>query len=156
MLVYIFIKIHEHPQPDSLGSQKNDIIYIYPIVEDIGKDTLNHFLPLRIDLNIPCGQKFQKLINHCPTCQYNDPDECEVVKYTKGLWSPGDIENPPKLIKKARHYINRLSFTNQTIENLLLNKNKTEEQKDLIMSFVNSSLLINKTQITEKTTQKNK
>lgn len=157
MKVYVYIKIQEHPNPKSGGTTKGDIIYIYPIVEDQGRLTLNNTLPVVMDLNIPCGDDFNRIIYepnnpdllNCNRCPYSDPDMCDKVKYTVGIWSAGDVENPPKLTAKRCWSIDRNQFVSPISEVLITNPDKTEAQKaQIIMQAKNNEQL--KSIISEK------
>lgn len=120
MKVYVYIKIKENKNPQ--GTTKGDIIYVYPMVEDQGKLTLDNFIPVVMDLKIPCGEDFNKQVYDCSKCKENDWETCDVIKYQRAKWTAGDIDNPPKT-EKARRY----SIDNTKIMNI-----ETEQSKILI------------------------
>lgn len=133
MKVYAFIKIKENKHPQ--GSTTGDIIFIYPIDVPQARLDINDFFPVVIDLNIPCGENFKQIALQnrnaipCSRCEYNDVDMCDVRKYTQAIWTEGTLENPPKVEKKRRYYIDRTQFIDPTAEFLAVNDEKTEEEK---------------------------
>jgi len=141
MKVYAYINI-----ADKL---KGDIIYIYPMVEDQGKLTLNKFIPVVIDLNIPCGDAFNKLEYNCVRCKDNDWETCDKIKYERAVWSAGDILNPPKVIKRRRYMIDRTEFISGESELLITKADKTEQEKLTIITNAKNNEQL-KTVIIEK------
>lgn len=134
MKVFAWIKFKKHPQPDSSGMQEGDICYFYPMVEDQGRLTMDTYLPVVVDLNIPCGKVFQELKHNCTKCKFNNPESCEVINFRRGIWSPGSIDKPPKIVKKRKFFINRSAFLSPTSEALITKKDKTKEDKALIIT----------------------
>jgi len=87
------------------GVNKGDVQSIHPLNGPHGKLMLRSHYPLVMDLNIPCGEKYNNFETNCPRCKFNDPDQCDVQKYEKGSWLPGDLFNPPKLDQKRKYKI---------------------------------------------------
>jgi len=139
MKVFAFLHIPEHPDSKSSGGQKNDIVFLWPIrpKDKLGKLTLDVYLPVVIDATIPCGTKYFKSITTaqvCNNCQHNDPDDCDHVKYSKALWGTGTIDDPPKPIKKHRYSMDRSAFISGLTEAIIVKPEKTEAEKELIVS----------------------
>ena len=138
MQVYAWIKHKIHPDPSTGGSTRGDLIYIYPMVRDQGKLTHDSFFPVVIDLKIPCGDRFTIGTDgkewDCTKCRYNDLDDCDVVKYSRALWSLGDIENPPKVIKKCRYNIDIDSILSVDSKKIVYKTINTREEEELIIS----------------------
>ena len=133
MKVYAYIKIADHPQPDGTGMQKGDICYFFPMNRPQGNLTLNAYLPVVVDLTIPCGQAFQDLKFNCNKCQYNDEKLCEIQKYNKPVWSPGGLFEMPKPIKIRRYNIIRSKFISPLTEIEIVKRPKTVAAKTAIL-----------------------
>lgn len=141
MKAYVYAKHRTHPQPNSQGMQRGDVCYIYPINPSVGHQgnlTLRTYVPIVIDLNIPCGQgevagmNWNSLTFRCPKCPKNDPLSCDVNKYRKGKWSAGDIKDPPKLIKKRIYKIDIDSFLSEDSKVLVERELKNDTEKALV------------------------
>lgn len=135
MKVYVFTKIKENKNPR--GTTTGDIVYIYPIDVPQAKLDINDFLPIVMDLTIPCGENFRQIAlqnrkaTPCHRCIYNDVDTCDVRKYTQGVWTAGTLKDQPKLKKKRRYSIDRSTFISAESETLVTNDEKTETEKEL-------------------------
>ena len=138
MKVYAWIKIAEHPQPGGPGAQKGDIVYFYPIGVPQGKETLNHYVPVVVDLKVPCGENFI-FTARCNRCKFSTPDLCDIRKYRSGVWSQGTLEKPPTLLKKRRYQIDRSMFISGDTETTVLKKDKTEQEKALLLTQANNN-----------------
>jgi len=135
MKVFAFVKIPKHPQPDGPGGQKGDLVFFWPIVpkDKLGKKTLNVFLPVVVDITIPCSAKFG--INPpCRKCKDNDPAVCDYIKYQRPLWSTGSILDPPTMLKKFRYSIDRDKFIDGASEAVVIKTEKTEAEKETIVA----------------------
>lgn len=140
MLVWVFIK---HKKGQGKSTTTGDVIYIYPITgNDIGKETLNYFFPVKIDLNIPCGFKIINGIKQwdCNNCPDNDPASCDVIKYMAPKWDNGSITESPKMKNKRRYKINLRDIITENEELLIKKHGKTTAENSLIMSKANSGL----------------
>lgn len=139
MKVYAFIKVQENPRGD-IGTTSGDVIYFYPIQDDIGKNTLDNddgaafFFPVVVDITIPCGSNFDNHIHDCTRCVNCDPDECDVIKYSRAIWSAGDIDNPPKPIKARRYKVNIDTILDATKKTLVQKVGKSIADKDSIVN----------------------
>lgn len=138
-----------------LAHEQGDVIYFYPMVEDQGKDTLNHFYPLVVDITIPCGETFAKVKHDCPRCKWNDPDSCDVIKYTRGKWSTGDVLNPPKIIEKREYKVD----ISKIIDSTILKEEKTTIEKEAIITDTKktentTSIFVKKETVDEKSVAK--
>ncbi len=150
MKAYVLIRIKQGtPEITKAG----DIIEIYPITgndNDMGTDTRNDFLPLVMNIAIPCGDGAIDAagkwgINkrgptfQCGSCKYNDPDLCERIKYLKAEWGGGTLETPPKVVRKRMHYIDRSGFTTSQFESFITKVDKTEVEKSAMMAFAKAN-----------------
>jgi hypothetical protein len=138
MKVYAFTKIKANPRKE--GTTTGDIIYIYPIDVPQARLDINDFMPVLIDLNVPCGENYRLIALNdakavpCVECQYNDIDLCDVRKYTQAVWSDGDLKTPPQVIKARRYNIDRTQFiSGAESDALVTNDDKTDQEK--ILSF---------------------
>lgn len=111
-----------------------DIIYFWPLNKDHGSRTFTSMMAVVIDLKVPCGDKFDVQPPPCNTCKDNHIDTCDIIKYSKGVWTSGDVLNPPKLIKKSRYNINRSQFISGESEKLTVKIEKTEAEKDIMLT----------------------
>jgi len=111
MQVYALSKIHEHPDTKGSGAQKGDISTFKPLNYEFSKEELRFFLPVVVDLIIPCRNAFMnpkhKDFVKCGSCPNYDNDLCDNAKYCRAVWSAGNVLNPPKIIRKRKYNINR-------------------------------------------------
>ena len=151
MKVYAFVKIKHHPQePDGQGAHYGDIVSFHRVETKRSQEELKFFLPVLVDINIPCGDKYDREMNgKCGGCKFNDPEECDVQKYARGKWSEGSLFEPPKLIKRARYKID-LSEVIDAEKIALAEKEKSIEECAVIMDYA-SKTEISVTAIEEKT-----
>lgn len=133
MKVLAFIKIRKHPQPDSGGAQAGDIISFHPVDEPRSEEELKFYLPILVDINIPCGEKYDKGLK-CVNCEFNDPDLCDNIKYTRGIWGEGSLLTPPKPITKRKYKIDRTKFISGATDETVLKWDKTEVERQTILS----------------------
>jgi len=144
MQVYAWVKHKEYPDSKKQeGMQSGDICYIYPIDAGQGRLTQKTYFPVVIDIEIPCGKDFS-IINgvaqwKCGRCEYNDPELCDVRKYMSAEWGPGDILNPPPLLKKRRYTIDIDSVTSEPIKELILKENKTESEINQVTDYAKNN-----------------
>jgi len=131
MKVLALVKIRYNSKSD--GTTYGDLIALGRTDYIRSTSELESFVPVLLDLNIPCGDKFMKGHN-CVTCEYNDPIDCDSVKYQRGLWTEGDIENPPTLIKKRRYIIDITKLLSEETLVLIAKHDKTEIEQATIMA----------------------
>ncbi len=138
MKVYVYTRVIPNnltPSDDGVG----DAVYIYPIDVPQAKLDIQDFLPIVMDLKIPCGDNFRKRVadqsnaTQCQKCEFRDEDLCDNIKYTVGVWGEGTLRTPPKLINKRRYKIDRSTFVSADSNDLITNTEKTEGEK--IISF---------------------
>lgn len=144
MKVYVYVKHKANPQISGAGTQEGDVIFIYPIVKDQGKLTLKTYIPIVMELNIPCGQgqvpDMDFTINEsrsmwqCVKCPFNDVIDCDARKYTSAKWGTGDILNPPRITKARRHSVNYGLLLSDASETLVKKQNKTDLEKALVFT----------------------
>lgn len=152
MKVYALIKIREHPQPDGAGAQQFDLVTFERADRDFSEKEWQYFIPIPVDINIPCGDQFMKeMIGKCGECQYNDPALCDVQKYCRGEWSEGGVEQEPTLIHKRRYKIPVNATLSQNMLKLALNQKKNAAQKGNWMDWASAVQPLN-TNITDKVT----
>ena len=135
MKAYILVKIKENKNPGATTT--GDIVTVYPIDVPQAKLDINDFLYVVVDLKIPCGDNFRaKTVNEvgsyrCNRCKYNDYELCDVINYTRAVWSSGSLKNKPEIIKGRRFFIDRTSFISAESDVLVINDNKSEVEKTL-------------------------
>lgn len=129
MKVYAFVKIQHHPQePDGQGSHYGDVVSFHRIDREFSKDELKYFLPVPMDLKVPCGDEFMKPGSKtygCKDCKDNDPELCEVAKYERGEWSEGTVFDPPQVVKSRRYTVDLKAIVPS--ETLAMAENKTKD-----------------------------
>ncbi|MCP4149800.1 MAG: hypothetical protein GY757_18795 [bacterium] len=138
MKVYLWIKHKTYPGGDE-GIQQGDVAYVYPIVADQGKLTHRCYFPIVADLKIPCDKNFTvsngKAQWKCSGCKWNDPELCDVRKYTQGVWDAGDVFNAPKLIKKRMHKVDLDKVLSVQQKEVILKADKTESEKTQTIDY---------------------
>lgn len=152
--LYAFCKIAEHPNPSGGGADKGDISSFHRADYVFSDEEVNMFLPVLMDLNVPCGDKYDLPDNKCgPLCPWYDPDVCDVIKYSRAEWDAGDIEKgiPPKAIKTRRYKIDRGLFLTSGEEIIVSKPIKTPQEKATIINIANTKKQI-KTIIEDKKT----
>lgn len=165
MIAYLIVNSHGS-KTDTANSrgQYGDIVEIYPITGndfDIGTETLNHFVLMKMDLKIPCGDGMEDAAGtftigkrgpefKCGQCRYNDIDLCERTKYLKGEWSGGSIEKPPVLIRKKLHKIDLDSLLPENIKVIVsAGTSKSSSQKETLLSY-GKTQLFSKSEVIQK------
>jgi len=132
MLVFAFTKIPDHPSKDpNRGARKGDISSFHPLDYEFSKEELKFFLPVVVELKIPCDEYGKQ---PCRKCQHNNPESCDAIKYIKGLWSTGTVFQEPKLLMKRKYNIDRSKFLSADSELLITKENKTLEERNAIIS----------------------
>ena len=142
MLVYAWIKIEDHPQPEGGGTQKGDIVlFTRTDRRAYGRKTLEFFLPVVVDITVPCGDDFDNYNTEkkaftrlCARCEWANQDDCDVIKYTKAVWGAGDIDNAPRPIKNRKYNIDRTKFISELSEAVVVKLDKTEQEKLTILT----------------------
>jgi len=140
MKVYVWIKHKEYPDPKIRGGcQKGDLVFIYPMVNDQGKLTQDHYFPIVMDLNIPCGKDFN-IINgqkgwNCNKCLYHDPDSCDVIKFTCATWSAGTLDEMPTILDKYRYKVDIDAVLDVSTKILVEKPVKSEADKITIINY---------------------
>ena len=104
MQVYVYIKVQIDENITDKSFVQGDIVFIYPMVLDQGKLTLDDVRPLVMDLKIPCGEDFKPVFK-CKDCIHRDPESCDVMNYQRALWTSGDLFTPPKVDRKNLFYV---------------------------------------------------
>ena len=134
--VYGYVKINE-PNANA-GTVNGDMIYFYHPDVPQAKDSFIDFFPVPMEIELPCGEEnFRKICLNDPTampctsCPNCDPDECDKEKYTKGLWTIGDIHNPPELIYKRRHKVDITKFISAPTISTMAYLKTTFRRKDI-------------------------
>jgi len=115
MKVMVFIKTR--------GVNKGDIQSIHPLNGPHGKLMLRSHYPIVMELDVPCGEKYNKFETNCPRCEFNDPDQCDIQKFEKGIWLPGKLLEPPKLDQKRKYKID--------FESVLTEQEKIDVEKEV-------------------------
>lgn len=140
MKVFAFLKIN-----GSDANPEGDIISFHRLSNDIntmGRDALNYFVPVVVDINVPCDSDFGMPHNKCVRCEWSTPDDCDVVKYTRGAWSTGDLDNPPRVIRKCKHRIDfQALLSKKTIENLRKTGKTEGEMHTILENALNNEQL---------------
>lgn len=141
MEVYVYTKLKDVGNSGK-KSKKGDIVYIYSKNVQQPGDSFIDFVPFVIDLTIPCGQvNFDKICSGdstatpCNKCQYYDPEDCDVRKFTMGEWDEGD---PPELKNKYKHKIKRSKFITQETEDLIVKKDKNPIEIAALFTTMNN------------------
>jgi hypothetical protein len=158
MNVYVWIKHRVHPEPDGQGTQQGDIVCILPIQKAHGKAMQQAHFPLVMDLNIPCGPDIFKIngnpLWNCSTCEYFEQNTCDVQKFTRSVYEMLFTEKFPdgveKLQKKRRYRIDIDSILSVEEKTLVMKKDKTKAEEDLIVANAKSNPQL-KTIIEDKT-----
>lgn len=142
---YVYIK-HKSIVSKTEGMQKYDVAYVYPMVADQGKLTLDTYLPVVMDLTIPCsvglvsGMDWNVDVSgsmwSCSQCPYNDYLQCDVVNLTRAKWSAGDIDNPPVMLQKRIHRLDYTKFLNGTQVTSIEKEGKTEQEKTFVFNTI--------------------
>lgn len=133
MLVKIMVKTKKHPQPDSTGSQFGDVMCLWPLNKDHGRKVFNTYMAVVMNLNIPCGGAFDDQPPPCADCKFNDPESCDKSRLERGVWSAGDVLNPPRLLKKQQYRIDISSLVSAETLALLQKTEKAEEEKASVL-----------------------
>jgi len=131
MKVFAFVKIRTNKAPQ--GATRGCVISFHRTESPRSEEELKFFLPVLVDINIPCGDKYDRG-NKCGSCKYNDPQECDVQKYGRAIWTSGDILNPPRVAKKRRYKIDIDSFLSPDSLAVIDKLEKTKEERDMIIS----------------------
>ena len=132
MLVFAYIKVPENV--NELGAQSGDIIGFEQLDYPWSDEEIKRYLPIVFDINIPCGTDFHKNIK-CVNCPYNDEELCDNIKYTRGVWGPGDIDNPPQLLLKRKYTLDWESIAPKNLKNVIRKLNKSQYEKEQIINF---------------------
>lgn len=149
MKAYAIVKFKEHPQPNSAGAQKGDIIDILPIYDGnvtIGTKDLDFFIPIVVDMKIPCGDGNKEAAGtftfnsrgpefRCGECKFNDIDLCERIKHLKAEWGGGDIDHPPTVVRKRMYKIDIETVIPKATLDTAKSVDKTEVAKASIITW---------------------
>jgi len=143
-----WIKFKVHPDSKSAGTTRGDIVDILPFWNKVPPETkmMETFLPIGIDITIPCDKDFAyvdgKRSYDCGSCPDNDPEICDVIRYTRGYWGTGTVLDPPKLIKKRRFFVDIDSKI--PAESLIVAEktDKTEIEAELTLSAAKNNTLL--------------
>lgn len=151
MKVYAFIKIVHHPQePDGPGVHYGDIVSFHRMETKRSAKELKYFLPVQVDINIPCGEKYDReMKGKCGECRFNDPTLCDVQKFARASWSAGDIINPPEVVHRCRYSMPIKTLIPSDKLQLAEKSDKTETDRQTIMDYVSKNT-ISITAITDK------
>lgn len=125
MKVFAFLKIWE-----TAGNAEGDIISFHRITdkpEEVGLDALNYFYPVMVDINVPCGADYE-VKARCSRCEHNDPESCDVIKYTRGIWKAGDLFTVPKLETKRQYKIDWKPMVDEAKIDAASKKGKTYDE----------------------------
>lgn len=148
MKLCALVKIRQHPQPDGLGAQYGDVICFERSDRKFSDDEMKYFIAVPIDVNVPCGDNYKKVVNgqyvkewNCSKCKNNDPELCEVQKYCRGEWTEGDIFTPPRLAKKFRYKISLDTVIEKSILDTAKTSEKIEEDKTALEAWAADTLL---------------
>ena len=133
MKVYAFVKIRRHPDPLGAGAQYGDVISFHRIETKRSEEELKFFLPVLVDINIPCGDKYDRG-NNCAICKECEPELCDVIKYCRSEWTAGDILNQPKILKKRRYKMDIDSLIPTEFLAVVEKEDKTTEDQALIIT----------------------
>jgi len=141
MKVYAFVKIRHHPQePDGPGVHYGDIVSFHRVESKRSEEELKFFLPVLVDINIPCGDKYDReMRGKCGKCKWNDPKVCDVQKYCRGEWSEGTLFEPPTLTKKRRYRLDLKSILPSDKLSLAEKEEKTEKDRLAILDYVSKN-----------------
>lgn len=147
MKVFALIKIPENPS--ELGAQSGDIIQFLRLDYEFSDEEIARFIPVVFDINIPCGNDFHVNIK-CVNCPYNDEDLCDNIKYTRGVWGAGGIDDPPPLLLKRKYTFDWEDFVPPNFKSILKKLIKTAYEKEQIITYAlaneaPTNLLIDKT-----------
>lgn len=153
MLACVTVKFKEHPQPDSQGAQKGDVISIRPADRPLPSSSeMDCFMYFFVDLDIPCDFRFghKPQCNKCPNAE---PELCDFIFFKRGLWDDGDILDPPVLLKKCRYNIDFEAQLSPQSLALVTKDNKTLADRELLFQQAGNNPWL-KSIITDKETLK--
>lgn len=97
MKVFAFVSVDDHIISSFHRATTN--------INPHGADAMNGLTPILVDIAIPCGVKFDIPPNYCNRCRWNDPESCDVIKYTRGVWSTGELFKKPKVVQYRKYKI---------------------------------------------------
>jgi hypothetical protein len=133
MKVYAFVKIRVHPDADGPGTTYGDIICFERMDRSLSKTELIHFLPVPMDIKIPCGDDYMKS-HSCPQCKNNDIALCDVQKYCRAEFSDGGVLEEPQLLKKRRFKIDIDKEISKPILDIAKKRDKTDVEDAKVKS----------------------
>ena len=130
MKVFAFSKIPDHPSKNiNEGTRKGDIASFHRLDHKFSKMELQFFLPVVVDITIPCGDNYDKV--RCYNCKYNNVESCDVQKYTQPLMS---YAPNPRPLQKRMYNITREGFISGDSESLITRIDKTLTERNTIVA----------------------
>ena len=144
MKVYLLCRTIEHPQSlDSNAPQLGDIVQMRRTDKPLAKLELKFFTVVKVDLVIPCEEKFKgpDFAGMCRVCKDNDITKCEFQKYMIPEFDTGSLEDEPRILKKRRYkavYTPPVNIKNKIDEGLA--KSEKDEAAILLWADTNEQL----------------
>ncbi len=128
MLVTVLVKIGV---PGNITVGKiSEVLPVWSAIK-YGKKTLDSFIPVVMELKIPCNDSKSDLFL-CGPCQWNDWELCDRIKYLRNEWTPGDVDNPPKAFR-GRYQIDYSAFISESSLAEYGKEEKTETKMNFLM-----------------------
>ena len=136
MKVYELVKIRHHPQPDGPGCQYGDVVLFLRADHKFSDKELKYFLPVPMDINVPCGDKYDKeMRGKCGECKDNDPALCDVQKYCRGEWTEGSVFEAPTLTHKFQFKVDLGAVCGEAVLTKAEKEEQTAEDKTSITTW---------------------
>jgi len=141
MKVYLLCRSIEHPQSlDVNAPQLGDIVQMRRTDKPLARMELKFFTVVKVDLVIPCGEKFKgtDFAGMCKVCEDNDITKCEFQKYIKPEFDTGSMLDKPIILKNRRYkavYTPPVNIKNKIDEGLA----KSEKDEANILSWADAN-----------------
>jgi len=137
MKVLLLCRSKQHPDHENENApQIGDIIQMRRVDKTNWDWELAHFTVVKVDLTIPCGDKFKgrDFAGMCNTCKDNDITKCEFQKYISPQFDTGGVAEEPRILKKRRY--KAVYYPPQAIaDKINLTTSKTAEDRADILTW---------------------